>query len=110
MRSTFDSPTAKLTSIGKNTITAQISMCENSPSPNQTTSSGASASIGIACVPAMYGERMLANRRDFASGYANTSATTSASRKPNSASRSVAQMCCQITPFLASSHHSCATA
>ena len=41
-------PTTVLTRIGKNTISAQISTFEDKPSPNHTTSSGASAIMGMA--------------------------------------------------------------
>jgi hypothetical protein len=39
-----------LTSTGKKTISPQISTLENIPGPNQITSNGAMATIGIACV------------------------------------------------------------
>ena len=59
-------PTIVLTSTGKKTIKAQIRTFENMPAPNQMTSSGATATIGMAWLATRNGETMRSNKRDLA--------------------------------------------
>ena len=49
-RSTFASPSSTLTTTGKKTISATITIFGVSPNPSQITSAAAIAMIGTACV------------------------------------------------------------
>ena len=78
---------------GKNATRAALITFDCSPRPNQTTISGASATLGIAWNMTMNGYRKYSTRRLSATGIANPNASTMPSTKPSMVSVKVTPIC-----------------
>ena len=91
-------PTAVLMTMGKNAIRNAINTFGTRPNPNQTSSSGATATFGMACDEMRSGstEREKAGHMKMAS--ASGTPTTMLSRNPNTISTVVTQACLRRRP------------
>ena len=89
------SPTTVFTSRGKNAIRAALTTLDVSPRPNQTTTRGARATLGMDWNMTMYGYRKYSVSGLAARAIPNTKATVDPRANPSSVSASVTKKCCR---------------
>ncbi len=92
------SPTTVLMTIGKNAMRNAISTFGSRPNPNQTRSSGATATFGMACDETRSGSTERENAGHMKMASASGTPTTMLSRYPNTISIVVTQPCLRSRP------------
>ncbi len=87
------------TKTGKKTVNEQIKTLLSKPGPNQMTSKGATAAMGMDWLPTKKGESIRSAIGDLESPYPSSAAALTPKIKPSRISFSVAEKCRQSIPL-----------